>query len=496
MTPFEKSIIKIISDTSNFSGKLEAIHSLRYIKPRFDELREAVIEIYNVDFTVAEYDGCLTVKDFIKLIGSKVNINIDTHTSGHSSGSNSSAVPNKQKQTSLHSEEITDDVTSGYASTGTKQTIDSLQMRRYKTGKNGSTGKGTLAEDYNAMVDRRTGHQVDKVGVTNAKNGPDRIVDGKQIQVKYYKTAKQTVNSAFDDVTGLYKYKYRNGRPQQLEVPRGQGKDAIELMRVKIQEGKVTGVKNPDHASKMIREGYLSHPEAEAMAKTGNVPGIWHDIQQNAIVIAVAGGISAAMAYRQAKKDGKTDEEALKAAAVEGGKSAAMVGGITWVTGQATRTLTPKVIGQAAKTTGSVVASFGAQKGTQKGVEHAVKGTLTKIANSNVVTGTITTAIVSIPDVIDAAKGNISGAECAERVTTNAGSVAGGMAGGIAGGQGGAALGAAIGTAICPGAGTAVGAAIGEIVGVISGGIGGSVAGGAATKGVINTVKGWFVKKK
>jgi hypothetical protein len=46
-------------------------------------------------------------------------------------------------------------------------------------------GHGFAAEDANALNDRLRGRRVEKVGLSNAKNGPDRIVGGQAIQTKY-----------------------------------------------------------------------------------------------------------------------------------------------------------------------------------------------------------------------------------------------------------------------------------------------------------------------
>lgn len=387
------------------------------------------------------------------------------------------------------------DVEKGYCSTGCQQTKDSLQWSKYRTGKDGSTGHGYLAEDYNAMMDRRTGHIVDKVGVNNAKNGPDRITDGRQIQVKYYKSARETVNAAFDKKTGMYKYKVQNGRPQQLEVPKDQFAEAVERMRSKILGGWVQGVKNPDHASKMVRKGALIYKDASDMAKPGKLKGMYYDAKQNAVVILLSGGISAVLDYNQAVKEGKTKTEAIKTAAKGAVASSVNATAITVASNQASRALTPKVAEEAAKFATDKVASLGVSEGVKRSTGSAVKSLITKAGKSNAVTAAITTAVVSLPVFYHACKGDISKGECAEKVASNAGSVAGGMTGGVAGGQGGAVLGTVIGTLICPGIGTAAGATIGEVVGTIAGGIGGSVVGGSATKGLISTVKSLFGKK-
>ena len=57
-----------------------------------------------------------------------------------------------------------------------------------------------------------------------------------EMEQKYYSTANNSVNAAFDSETGMYKYTYgKNDQPMILEIPKGQGKKAIEIMEDKIK---------------------------------------------------------------------------------------------------------------------------------------------------------------------------------------------------------------------------------------------------------------------
>ncbi|ENO4573634.1 hypothetical protein ACM47X_004197, partial [Escherichia coli] len=80
------------------------------------------------------------------------------------------------------------------------------------------------------------------LGDNNARNGADRLVSGTEIQTKYCSTAARSVGAAFDGQNGQYRYMGNNG-PMQLEVPRDQYAGAVETMRNKIREGKVTALK-------------------------------------------------------------------------------------------------------------------------------------------------------------------------------------------------------------------------------------------------------------
>lgn len=66
------------------------------------------------------------------------------------------------------------------------------------------TGHGFAAEQANNLVDRLHGKNATVVGGDNAKNGADRKILNRYgspiwIQDKYYSTASNTVNAAFDN---------------------------------------------------------------------------------------------------------------------------------------------------------------------------------------------------------------------------------------------------------------------------------------------------------
>ena len=58
-------------------------------------------------------------------------------------------------------------------------------------------GQGFAAEQANTLLDRVQGRQAVILGDNNAKNGPDRQVDGILIQTKYCQNAAASVNAAF-----------------------------------------------------------------------------------------------------------------------------------------------------------------------------------------------------------------------------------------------------------------------------------------------------------
>lgn len=103
------------------------------------------------------------------------------------------------------------------------------QHDKYRT----MQGHGFAAEDANALNDVLHGRSVDKTGLDNSLNGPDRVVNGVSIQVKYCKTPHDTVNSLFN-TQGEYRY-----GGMKIEVPKGQGDEVRALLREKARLGQV-----------------------------------------------------------------------------------------------------------------------------------------------------------------------------------------------------------------------------------------------------------------
>ena len=153
----------------------------------------------------------------------------------------------------------------GAFSVGSAEATEELQWVKYK---NEKTGHGFSAEDINALNDKFRGKKVEKIGLSNEKNGADRVVTDRKgntqyIQTKYDNNAENTVNSAFDENTRIYRYK-----KQVLEVPKDQYEEAIKKMAQKIKEGKVPGVTDPDEAKNLIKRGDITYQQAKNIAKS------------------------------------------------------------------------------------------------------------------------------------------------------------------------------------------------------------------------------------
>lgn len=378
-------------------------------------------------------------------------------------GANSNSAVNNPFNASARS------AASGAASTHSATKIEDTQWIKYKH----KTGHGFAAEDVNAQIDRWHGRKVECVGRNNAPNGADRIVDGQQIQTKYCQSANNTVKSAFDSQSGMYRY---DG--MKLEVPKDQYDECVRLMREAISQGKVAGVTDPDMAAKIVTKGHVTYAQAQKVAKAGNWESIKFDMRTQAISCAGAGAISTAIGFYNAKRQGKSTAEAFKEASKSGAVSSATALGGGVLAQQALRTTVGRnAAASAAKVVKPMVES--AMK-TQVGREvltktasvvagkqvagQAAVNVLTKAARTNVVTSAAMFVATSIPDTVNLCRGKLSGADYAENVISNAA--------GIGGGWAGASAGAAAGTLICPGIGTI----LGGLIGGISGGIGASSA--------------------
>lgn len=354
----------------------------------------------------------------------------------------------------------------GFSAHKASQAVESTQWRQY----NKSTGHGYTAEDVNALHDYLLGNDVEKTGWDNSLNGPDRIVNGVKIQVKYYNSARNSVNAFFDGANGQCKY-----TGQVLEVPLDQYEEAVRIMQEKIRNGQVPGVDNPADATQIVRPGSVTYEQAVKIAKAGNWESLKFDVKNQAVVSSVAGGISLIVSFLMAKKDGLSNAQAAK----EAGKSALKMGVATMATGVATQQLLRTGVGR------SVMAVT--EKGVKRGLEiamksntgkrvvektataiakrqitnHAAKQVLTRAASSNVATAVVSGVVTSIPDTYRVLRGKISGKEYGIRMAERGAGIGGGSAGTWAG--------MAIGSCLIPGVGTVIGGFIGGVLGGIGG---------------------------
>ncbi|KUY77641.1 hypothetical protein WI25_06015 [Burkholderia cepacia] len=351
--------------------------------------------------------------------------------------------------------------------------LETTQLNKFGT----KGGTGFAAEDANALNEKLLGAKVEQVGSNNAKNGADRVTNGVHIQTKYFDTAARTVNDAFDGTTGKFRYS-----GMQLEVPSDQYEKAVSLMREKIAEGKVPGVTNPDDATKLVKRGSVTYQQARNIARAGNIDSLTYDAKNNAVTSSYAFAIGFSISFARALWEGRSAKEALEESVGMGllSASTSFIAGVA--TSQLLRTsmarkatvLVRAGVKAVAKTEwGRIavdkVASAAAGK-TLSGA--AATNYVSRLFRSNVITGVVTTIVITGPDIYRAAiSKNTSWKQVGKNLVVNGV----GVAGGTAGWMGGAAAGAAIGTMIAPGVGTTIGGFAGGIVGSMGAGAGSSL---------------------
>lgn len=360
------------------------------------------------------------------------------------------------------------------AASSAQSTNNYMQFSQYRN----PQAHGWAAEDANAMADRLRGRRVNQVGRNNSKNGPDRLVNGVEIQTKYCASARESVNAAFQN--GEYRY-----GGMKLEVPKDQYDEAVKVMAEKIRTGQVAGVHDPAVAKDMVMKGSCTYQEAKNIAKAGNIDSIKFDVKTQAVTCGLTCGMSFVLSYAQCILNGQSHSKAMKKASKQAAKST----GVALVVGVGTQQLLRTSVGRT-MAAGATMASrhiVDAACKTQIGQEvvetvasaisgealvgNAAKVALTKGMRTNIVTGGVMFVAQTVPDVVDLCQGKISGGEFCENAASNAA--------GIGGGYAGATTGAAIGSVCGP-------------VGTVVGGIVGGVVGGIASSSAVRGICSWF----
>ncbi|WP_408900164.1 hypothetical protein [Photobacterium piscicola] len=350
---------------------------------------------------------------------------------------------------------------------------------------NSNRGHGFAAEKANHLHDVFTGKSAQLVGGDNAKNGADRIVNGVNVQTKYCSSGSKCVSEAFQN--GKYRY-VNDGKPMQLEVPSDMYDSAIQAMEERIRKGQVPGVSAPKQAKNLVRKGSFTYAQAKNIAKFGTIESLKFDAMNGISIAGTSMGISSAISFAVQLWNGEEWDLALKSACYDGLKA----GGVTWACGilssqagrtgveQSLRGTTDWLVGQLTPQARAFLATGLRNSGTQiQGI--AATNYLSKLLRGNLVTGVITTAVLSSADFVRLFKGRVSGAQVLKNVSKTAAGVAGGTGGWMAG----AALGASFGTAV---------PIIGNVAGGIIGGILGSFAGGSAATAATGGVLDQFIK--
>jgi len=340
-----------------------------------------------------------------------------------------------------------------------------------------SRGHGFAAEKANHLKDVFSGKDAKIIGGDNAKNGADRLVDGINIQTKYCKTGSKCISECFEDKT--FRYVNSDGSAMQIEVPSDLYDSAVQSMENRIAKGQVPGISDPKMAKEIIRKGSFTYEQARNIAKFGTVESLTYDAVNGIRLASTAMGISAAISFAVSLWKGEDWDKALESSCYVG----LNVGGVAWVSSIITAQLGRTGIEQVLRgSTDWVVQQMGPKAAAwlANGLRssNAIYGAaamnhVSKLLRGNVVTGVVTTFVISSVDFVRMFQGRCSGAQLFKNFASTASSVAGGTGGWMAGAAGGAAVGSVI-----PIIGTAAGGVIGGLLGAFAGG---TVANKAAT---------------
>lgn len=301
---------------------------------------------------------------------------------------------------------------------------------------NGRQGHGYAAEQGNNLYDTINGKNAEILGDDNAKDGPDRIVDGQLIQTKYCQNANASVNSGFKN--GKYRYLDSNGNPMQLEVPSDQYDEAIRIMEEKIRKGQVPGCKNPKDASKIIRRGNITLKQAINIAKAGTIESLVFDAAHGAVIGLSAAGISSTIILARALWNGEDLDTAIDIAMYSG----IQAGGIAFVTSVVSSQVTKTGVGnllikpsnELVKLLPSTVRKqlLTAIRAGAPIYGAAASKNLAKLLRGNFITQVVTVLVLSSNDIYHYAQGKISGKQLfKEVITLVSGLIGGGVVGAL-----------------------------------------------------------------
>lgn len=329
-------------------------------------------------------------------------------------------------------------------------------------------GHGFAAEQANDLLDKIHGKDTKILGDNNARHGADRMVDGQLIQTKYCQDARASVDAAFDKGTGLYNYMDSNGKPMQLEVPKDQYAQAVEIMKKRIAEGKVPGVTDPNDAERLVRKGNIDYKTACNIAKAGNIDSLLFDAAHGVVIATSAFGISAIVTFAKAMWDGEPMDKAIDMAMYNGFKAGGVAFTTSVISAQLTRTSINKaLIGPSNKLVRLLPSKvrtpmLKALRGGPGIYGAAATKDLSKLLRGNAISAVVLIIVLSANDIAECFKGRISGKQLFKNVMTLAAGVGGGYAGSIGG--------VALGGMVAGPAGAAVGFWVGGFVGGAVGG--------------------------
>ena len=372
--------------------------------------------------------------------------------------------------------------------------LDAGAHGAYTTRFNSRQGHGYAAEQANHLYDILHGRDAVILGDNNAKNGPDRLVNGQEIQTKYCRSALESVNAAFDN--GVYRYFNANNKPMQLEVPKGQYNKAVEVMEKYIAEGKVPNVTDPKEAKSLIREGNIDYETARDIAKPGRIASLEFDAIHGVVTAIGTCSISALINYARALWNGETQEKAIDIAMYNGLKMGGVAFAAAVLSEQMKRTwLNSALLEPSIQFTHILPGNLQHELIVSMREGALIYGgtttkTLPKLLRSSFIAATATILVLSADDIMECFKGRISGKQLFKSVATLAGTFLSGLAGTVPGRAIGNLAGKAIGGLLVGPGGSVIGAKVGEKIFEF---VGASVVGSAGGS-LVNKVLGVFIE--
>lgn len=182
----------------------------------------------------------------------------------------------------------------------------------------GARGHGYAAEYANNTVDRLKSKSVESAAQMldeqgrQVKHGADRLVNNVEIQTKYCKTASETIGAAFKNKEAIYIRSDGSGKMMQIEVPRDQYQEALNLMQKRIDSGQVPNVSLGEDATNYVRRGYFTYEQSFNVAKAVTIESITVDLASGVVCCAQVAGITAVVLFAQSMWQGAEPKEALK----------------------------------------------------------------------------------------------------------------------------------------------------------------------------------------
>ena len=261
------------------------------------------------------------------------------------------------------------------------------------------------------------------------------------------------------------------GRQCKSKSPSDKYDSAVQAIENRIRNRQIPGVSDPGKAKEIVRRGAFTYEQVRNIARFGTVQSLTYDAVNGIKLAGTSMGISAALSFAVAVWNGEDWEKALKGACYTGLK----VGGIAWVSSviaaqlgrtgveQSLRGATNWIVKGLGTKAASVLANSLRSGSSIYGA--AATNHLSKLLRGNIVTGIVTTLVISSADFVRLFRGRVSGAQVFKNVTTTLVSVAVGAVGWKAG----VAVGVAVGSAV-PVVGTAVGGIVGGLLGAFTSG--------------------------